>query len=573
MNSKAGERISDQHYRTAGAGIHGMANKVVVIGGVAAGASAAARLRRLDEKAEIILFEKGEYISFANCGLPYYVGGVIPQRNNLLILSPQTMQERFDIEVRIWSEVTRILPQQKLVEVHHLLSGKKYQESYDYLILTPGSIPVAPPLEGLDKTNVFTVRNIPDSDIIREYVQENQPSRAVVVGGGFIGLEMADMLNYLGIDVTILEASAQVMPPLDPEMASFMHRYIRNIGINLLLNRRAVRLEGEEHVQQVVLDDNSTIETDLVILGVGVKPETSLAREAGLAIGSTGGILVNECLQTSDPYIYAGGDAIQIKDFQTGHEMLLPLAGPANRQGWIIANNICGRKTSYNGAQGTAIVKFGQMIAAVTGLNEKRLQALGLPYLAIHTNPNSHAAYYPRAMPMAIKLLFTPREGKLLGAQIVGYEGVDKRIDVIATALRAGMTVFDLQELELAYAPPFSSAKDPVNMTGYAAANLVNGDVEVIHWPEVPARVAKGAFLLDVRTPKEVARGKVPESYHIPLDEMRLRRDEIPADKEILIYCHSGLRSYIAARILKQLDYRVLNISGGYNLWEAQQPE
>jgi len=547
--------------------------KVVIIGGVAAGASAAARLRRLDEKAEIILFEKGEYISFANCGLPYYVGGVISQRQNLLLLSPQDMQKRFNIQVRIWSEVTRIFPQQKTVTVHNLLSGETYQESYDYLILAPGSVPAAPPLEGLDKLNVFTVRNIPDSEIIRDYVQKTNPTRAVVVGGGFIGLEMADMLNYLGLDVTIVEASAQVMPPLDPEMASFMHRYIRNNDIELLLNRKAVRLEGNEQVHQVVLDDNSAIATDMVVLGVGVKPETSLAREAGLAIGSSGGILVNEYLQTSDPFIYAGGDAIQIQDFQTGQEMLLPLAGPANRQGWIIANNICGRRMTYKGAQGTAIVKFGNMTAAVTGLNEKRLRSLGWPYLAIHTHPNSHAAYYPRAMPMTIKLLFTPQEGKLLGAQIVGYDGVDKRIDVLATALRAGMTVFDLQELELAYAPPFSSAKDPVNMTGYAAANLVNGDVEIIHWPEVPARVAQGAFLLDVRTPKEVSQGRVPDSYHIPLNEIRQRLDEIPADKEILIYCHSGLRSYIAARMLKQLDYRVINISGGYNLWEAQQPE
>lgn len=547
-------------------------NRVIVIGGVAAGASAAARLRRLDETAEIIIFEKGEYISFANCGLPYYVGGVIPQRHNLLLVSPQTMQERFNIQVRVCSEVTQILPQRKLIEVQNLLSGEKYQEHYDYLILAPGSVPAVPPLEGLDKPNVFTLRSIPDSDIIREYVLKNRPSQAVVVGAGFIGLEMAEMLHHLGLHVTILEASAQVMQPLDPEMASFMHRYIKSAGIDLLLNRRAVRLKGTDQVQRIILDDDSAMAADLVIMGVGVKPETTLAREAGLAIGPTGGILVNEYLQTSDPSIYAGGDAIEIKDFQTGQEMLLPLAGPANRQGWIIANNICGRNLTYNGAQGTSIVKFGQMTAAVTGLNEKRLQYLGEPYLAIHTNPNSHAAYYPGAKPMAIKLLFTPREGKLLGAQIVGYEGVDKRIDVMATALRAGMTVFDLQELELAYAPPFSSAKDPVNITGYAAANLVNGDVEVIHWPEVPVRVAEGAFLLDVRTAKEVARGRVPGSYHIHLDDIRSHLEEIPADKEILVYCHSGLRSYIATCTLKQLGYRAVNISGGYNLWEAQQP-
>ena len=545
--------------------------KVVIIGGVAAGASAAARLRRLDEHAEIIIFEKGEYISFANCGLPYYVEGVIPQRSNLLLLSPQDMQKRFNIQVCTSNEVTRIHPQERIVTVRNLISGETYRENYDYLILAPGSIPFAPPLEGLDRPNIFTVRNIPDSDIIRAYVQDHHPSRAVVVGGGFIGLEMADMLNHLGLDVTIVEASSQVMPPLDPEMAAFLHRYIIDTDIDLLLNRRVVGLKGKDKVEEVVLDDNSIVAADLVILGVGVKPETTLAREAGPAIGSTGGILVNEYLQTSDPFIYAGGDAIEIKNFQTGQEMLLPLAGPANRQGWVIANNICGRKIPYKGAQGTAIVKFGRMAAGVTGLNEKRLRALEQPYLAVHTYPSSHAAYYPGAMPMAIKLLFAPGDGKLLGAQIVGYEGVDKRIDVIATALRAGMTVFDLQELELAYAPPFSSAKDPVNMTGYAAGNLVNGDVEVIHWPEVPARVSEGAFLLDVRTFREASRGKVPGSYHIPLDEIRLRREEIPADKEILIYCHSGLRSYVASRILKQLGYRAVNISGGYVFWEVQQ--
>lgn len=547
-----------------------MSKKVLIIGGVAAGASAATRLRRLDEDAEIIMFERGEFISFANCGLPYYVGGVIEQRQNLLLQSPQSMQERFNMEVRIWNEVTRILPQEKAVEVHSHWSGKDYKESYDYLILAPGARPAAPPIEGLAHPNVFTVRTVPDSDHIRNYVRDNQCREAVVIGAGFIGLEMAEMLLHAGLRVTILEASSQVMTPLDPEMAAFIHRYIEQSDIDLRLNRKAVRLEGSNKAEKVYLDDGSTVQADLVVLGAGVKPETTLAQAAGLALGSTGGILVNEYLQTSDPYIYAGGDAVQVKDRVTGEETLLPLASPANRQGWIIANNICGRKISYHGVQGTAIVKFGRMTAAVTGENEKRLKKSGRPYLAIHTHPNSHATYYPGATPMAVKLLFAPDDGRVLGAQIVGYDGVDKRIDVLATAIRAGMTIFDLQELELAYAPPFSSAKDPVNMTAYAAANLFNGDIEVVYWPEVPEKVAQGAFLIDVRTPEEIARGKVPGAHAILLDEIRSRLDEIPADREILLYCHVGLRSYIGTRILRQLGYNAKNISGGYRLYDVQ---
>lgn len=543
----------------------------MVVGGVAAGASAAARLRRLDETAEIIVFERGEHISFANCGLPYYVGGVIEQRQNLLLQTPASMKHRFNLDVRVMSEVIAIHPAEKTVEVYQHLTDERYQESYDYLILAPGATPLTPRIQGLEHPNVFTVRNVPDSDYIKQYIQQNRAKTAAVIGAGFIGLEMAEMLHQAGLKVTILEASSQVMQALDPEMAAFIHRYIEYTGIALHLNRRAVSLQGRERVEQVLLDNDELIPADLVILGAGVKPETALAQQAGLALGSTGGILVDEHLRTSDPYIYAGGDAIQVKDIISGEETLLPLAGPANRQGWIIANNICGRSLTYPGVQGTSILKFLQMTAAVTGESEKRLKKSGRPYLAIHTHPNSHATYYPGATPMTIKLLFTPEKGKVLGAQIVGYDGVDKRIDVLATAIRAGMTVFDLQELELAYAPPFSSAKDPVNLTAYAAANLLNGDIDVVHWPQVPERTAQGSFLIDVRTPGEFAHSQAPGAYNIPVDEIRERLQEIPRDREILLYCHVGIRSYIAARILRQLGYQAVNISGGYRLFEVQQ--
>lgn len=546
-----------------------MPKKVLIVGGVAGGASAAARLRRIDENAEIIMFERGEFISFANCGLPYYVGGVIPNRKSLLVQTPQAMKRRFNIDVRTHSEVCRILPLEKEIEVHDLLKNETYRENYDYLVLSPGANPIIPEIKGVDLLNVFTVRNVPDSDLVKQYVETQKPAAAVVIGGGFIGLEMAEVLHQCGVKVKVVEASSQVMGALDPEMAAIVHKYLRRQGIELILDDSAAALEGSSGVERVALQSGHVIEADMVILGIGVKPETWLAREAGLAIGSTGGILVDETLRTSDPYIYAVGDAIQVQDFVTGMDTLIPLAGPANKQGRLVADNIAGRRAHYDGTQGTSIIKVMDMAVAVSGSNEKNLRKLGIPYLACHIHPAPHATYYPGGSQMSMKLLFSPGEGKVLGAQIVGYEGVDKRIDVLATAIRAGMTVFDLQKLELAYAPPFSSAKDPVNMAAYVAGNIIEHDIDVVYWHEVAERLAKGAFLLDVRTPKEVESGMVEGAYNIPVDDIRSRLAELPKDQEILAYCQVGLRSYIANRILRQKGFKVSNISGGYKSYQV----
>lgn len=544
-----------------------MGKKVIIVGGVAAGASAAARLRRMDEEADIIVFERGEYVSFANCGLPYYAGGVINNRNKLLVQTPQSLYRRFNIDVRIMSEVVRIQPDHKTVEVKNIPEDKVYSESYDYLVLCPGAAPIIPDIKGANKSNVFTLRNVPDGDVIKEYINIYRPNRAVVVGAGFIGVEIAEMLKLNGLDISIIEAAPQVMGVLDYEMASIVRDYLQSQDIKLYLSDKLIALEGDTQAEQVLLASGQKIATDLVILGVGVRPESRLAREAGLAIGSTGGILVDEYLRTSDPNIYAAGDAIQVKDIITGEDFLLPMASPANRQGWLIANNIAGKAISYNGAQGTAIVKIFDMVAATTGRNEKALQRLGQDYRVCHIYPASHATYYPGASEMTLKVIFTPDEGKLLGAQIVGFEGVDKRIDVLATALRFGMTVFDLQELELAYAPPFSSAKDPVNLAGYTAGNIVNNHINIVYWEEVVGLLNQGAYLLDVRTPAEFAAGAADGAHNIPVDNLRQRLAEIPHDREILVYCRTGLRSYIACRLLTQHGYRVKNINGGYKLY------
>jgi NADPH-dependent 2,4-dienoyl-CoA reductase/sulfur reductase-like enzyme/rhodanese-related sulfurtransferase len=546
-----------------------MSKKVIIVGGVAAGATTAARLRRLDETAEIIMFERGEDISFANCGLPYYVGGVISDRKKLLVQTPRSMSSRFNIDIRTLSEVQRIIPDEKQIEVKSLMDGNVYKESYDYLVLCPGAKPIVPELPGINKPNVFTVRNIPDSDIIRQYIDQESVGSALVVGGGFIGLEMAEMLKERGIEVTLVEAGAQVMNALDPDMAALVHNYLKDQGINLILNDRPVSLDGGKNVEHVTLASGKEVATGMVILGIGVKPEVWLAEQAGLALGSTGGILVDETLRTSDPNIYAAGDAIQVKDYQSGNDALVPLAGPANRQGWIVANNIAGRRLKYTGSQGTGIVKVMDMAIAITGKNEKQLQQLGWDYMSCHVHPNSHATYYPGGSQMSIKLLFTPQEGKILGAQIVGYDGVDKRIDVLATAIHAGLSVFDLQELELAYAPPFSSAKDPINMVAYVAANMILRDVEVVYWNDVADKVAAGAFLIDVRTSGEIRQGMVDGAHHISVDDIRENLDKIPKDKEIISYCQVGLRSYIATRILRQQGYNAKNISGGYKLYSA----
>ena len=539
-------------------------SKTVIVGGVAAGASTAARLRRLDENAEIVMFERGEHISFANCGLPYYINGTIPKRSSLLVQTPEAMHARFNLDIRTMSEVREILKDEKKIRVTNVLTKETYYESYDYLVLCPGAQPFVPDIPGIDKANVFSVRNIPDSDNIKHYVETNGIKKATVLGGGFIGLEMLEVLNEMDIETTLVEASSQVMNGLDQEMSNIIHNYLAANDIKLLLNERAVFLEGDDLVSKVNLSSGNAIDTELVILGAGVKPETWLAEEAGLELGSTGGILVDDYLKTSDPYIYAAGDAVQIKDFVTGEDILVPLAGPANRQGWIVANNIAGRNIKYTGSQGTGILKLMDLTAAMTGKNEKQLRNLGIDYLTCKVHPASHATYYPGSNQMTLKLIFTPKEGKVLGAQIVGYDGVDKRIDVLATSIRAGLNVFDLQELELAYAPPFSSAKDPVNMAAYAAGNILNEDVKVVNWEDVPDLVANGAYLVDMRTEGEVKRGQVPGAHNICVDELRDRLDEIPKDKEILLYCQVGIRSYIGNRILLQNGFKVKNIIGGY---------
>jgi len=550
-----------------------MNKKVLIVGGVAGGASAAARLRRIDEKAEIIMFEKGSYISFANCGLPYYIGGAIKERKNLLVQTAEAMKARFNIDVRELSEVIKIDRQRKAVEVRSIKDGSIYEESYDVLVLSPGAFPVKPPIPGIDSPNIYTLRDIPDTDSIKTFLDEKKPQNAVVVGGGFIGLEMAENLHSAGLKVDIVEALDQVMAPLDYEMAAIVHNHIRGKDCGLHLKDGVKAFEPEGNRTAVVLQSGKRIPADMVILSIGVKPNNTLAREAGLEIGVTGGIKVNEYLQTSDPNIYALGDAVEVTDYISGNPALIPLAGPANKQGRIVANNIAGRRETYKGTQGTAIAKVFDMAAASTGVNEKALKKLGKEsgkdYITTITHSASHAGYYPGGSAMAIKLVYTP-QGRVLGAQIAGYDGVDKRIDDIAIAVRHGMTVHDLQEFELAYAPPFSSAKDPVNMAGYVGSNVLNGDVKTAYWYEAMNADISRTFLLDVREPSEYQKGHIPNAVNIPLDQIRSRLKEIPRDKEIIVNCQVGLRSYIGARIMMQNGFdNVRNLSGGYKTYSA----
>lgn len=481
------------------------------------------------------------------------------------------MKQRFNVDVRTLSEVVRIFPDRQEVKVHDLAGDRIYTENYDYLVLSPGANPIIPPLPGVDLPNVFTVRNVPDSDKIKLWAKEEKPGQAVVIGGGFIGLEIAENLKHRGIHVTVVEMADQVMAPLDREMANLVHRYLRQHQIELFLNDAAVSFLGEGRVREVQLKSGRSLSADMVVLGIGVRPENKLAREAGLKIGVTGGIMVNEYLQTSDPKIYAIGDAIQVRSFVGWNEVLIPLAGPANKQGRLVADNIMGRPAPYEGTLGTAIAKIFDLVVANTGLNEKSLRRLGLDYEVSYTHPAPYATYYPGGRNMSLKLLFNSSNGAILGAQVVGYEGVDKRIDVLATCIRKGLTVFDLQELEMAYAPPFSSAKDPVNMAGYVAVNIIKGDMEVVHWHQVESLVKAGALVVDVRTPEEFRRGAIPNAVNIPVDELRERIHEIPPrDKMVLLYCRVGLRGYLALRILKQHGYnQVKNLSGGYLTYEA----
>lgn len=546
-----------------------MGRKVCIVGGVAGGASCATRLRRLDEGAEIILFERGDYVSFANCGLPYHIGGVIPKREALLVATPTLLKQRFRIDLRIGHEVVRIDRDRKEIEVKDLTSGRTYREKYDALVLSPGAEPVKPAFPGADLPGVFTLRTIPDMDAIIRWIDERKARQAVVIGGGYIGLETAENLRHRGLEVSIVEQMNQVMATLDCEMAALVQAHLREKGVGLYLGEQ-VRSIGQKEGRLVVQTAGRELPADLVLVAVGVRPDTRLASEAGLELGPTGGIRVDEYLRTSDPDIYAVGDAIEVTHFVSGTPVVVPLAGPANRQGRLVADNICGRGIAYRNTQGTSVFKVFDLTAGSTGLNERVLARHRRPFQRVIVHPFSHATYYPGATQMSIKLLFDPADGKILGAQAVGREGVDKRIDVLATALRAGMTVFDLEHLELAYAPPYSSAKDPVNIAGFAASNILRGDVEVAAWDEVPPLQQEGALVLDVRTAAEVGQGMIPGAVHIPLDNLRERLGELPRDRKIVVYCGVGLRSYIACRILKAAGFaEVYNLSGGWRTWRA----
>lgn len=546
-----------------------MALKVVIVGGVAGGATAAARIRRLDEKAQIILFEKGEYISFANCGLPYHIGGIIKERDQLLVQTPERMKKRFNIDVRINSEVLRIDRKNKLVEVYCKTDGKTYTESYDKLVLSPGAESMIPALAGIESPGIFKLRNIPDAYEIKDFVDKVKPKRAIIVGAGFIGLELAENLEIRGVKVTIVELADHVIGHLDYDMAAIVHQHMKSKNIELYLKDAVKSFANTDNYIIAELSSGKSLKADMAVLGIGVRPLSKLAIEAGLKIGETGGILVDEYMRTSDPDIYAVGDAAEIKDFVSGNKVLVPLAGPANKQGRIAANNICGREEKYEGAQGTSIVRVFDVTVATTGNNERTLKKNGVDYEKSFTHSPSHAGYYPGSLPMCIKLLFSKKDGKILGAQIVGYEGVDKRIDVIATAIRANMTVHDLEKLELAYAPPYSSAKDPVNIAGYVASNVLKGDCDIFHWHDVAEIDLKNAMLLDVRTEEEYNLGTIEGAVNIPLDELRGRFEELPCNKDIYVFCQAGLRGYIACRILMQHGFKnVKNLSGGYKTYQ-----
>ena len=546
--------------------------KILIIGGVAGGASAAARLRRLDERAEIFLFEKGEFISYANCGLPYFIGDVIKDREKLLIQTPEGMRERFNLDVRTFSEVIAINRQAKTVTVRDHREKRDYQESYDRLILSPGAEPKRPQMEGIDLPGIFTLRNVPDTFRIHDFIEQNKPRHAVIIGGGFIGVEMAENLRERGLDVSIIEFTDQIVASLDLDMAAFLHAHIRQHGIHLLFKAGAAGFAKQADGRMTVkLTSGQPLTADLVIMSIGISPDSRLAREAGLELGLAGSIKVDEFLFTSDPDILAIGDAIEIKNLVTGQPGLIPLAGPANKQGRIAAENALGGRVSFDGVQGTAVLKVFDMTASSTGLNEKQLRRDKIDYQKTYIHPLNHAGYFPGATQLSMKLLFDPISGRILGAQAVGIDGVEKRIDVIATVQRLGGTVFDLEKLELSYAPPFSSAKDPVNMLGFTAANIIKGDVKVFHYHDVADLDPNKVFLVDVRTPEEYARGTIPEAKNIEIDELRSRLAEFPKDKPIYVFCQVGIRGYLASRILMQNDFKdVYNLSGGYKLYETQ---
>ena len=542
----------------------------LIIGGVAGGATVAARLRRMDEKANIILFERGKYVSYANCGLPYYIGDTINNREKLFVQTAKGFTDRFRIDIRTEQEVTAIRPDKTEVEIKDLSTGETYTDTYDKLVLSPGAEPLRPGIEGIGSKKIFTLRNVPDTDTIKNYVNTENPKRAIVVGGGFIGLEMAENLYDLGIQVDVVEMANQVMAPLDFSMAAIVHRQLTDKGVGLHLEDGVSRFEEKDGGVTVHLRSGKQIATDMVLLSIGVRPETKLAKDAGLAIGERGGIAVNDYMQTSDADIYALGDAVEVRHLVTGQPALIPLAGPANKQGRIVADNIVfGNKKKYPGSIGTSIAKVFDLTVAAAGANAKLLQQNNIPYISSYTHGASHAGYYPGAVPLSIKILFAPENGKLLGAQIVGFNGVDKRIEMLAQVIQRGGTVHDLAELEHAYAPPYSSAKDPVNMAGFVAENILNKKSRIIQWREL-AELPADTIRIDVRTHDEYKLGTIPGFINIPVDELREHLDELPKEKPIVVTCAVGLRGYLAYRILVQNGFKhVRNLSGGYKTWSV----
>lgn len=544
--------------------------KYLIIGGVAGGATVAARLRRMDEKADIILFERGKYVSYANCGLPYYIGGTIAQRSKLFVQTVKGFTDRFRIDIRVEQEVTAIHPEKRLIEIKRLDSGETYTETYDKLVLSPGAEPLRPNIEGIDSKKIFTLRNVPDTDAVKNHIDTAHPSRAVVVGGGFIGLEMAENLHQRGLHVDVVEMANQVMAPLDFSMAAIVHRHLTDKGVGLYLEDGVVRFEEQDDKMIVHLRSGRQIATDMVLLSIGVRPEIRLAQQAGLTIGERKGIVVNQYMQTSDPDIYALGDAVEVMHLITGKPALIPLAGPANKQGRIVADNIVfGNNQTYRGSMGTSVAKIFDLTVATAGANAKLLKANNIEYISSYTHGSSHAGYYPNAVPLSIKILFSPTDGRLFGAQVVGFEGADKRIEMFAQVIQCNGTVYDLTQLEHAYAPPYSSAKDPVNMAGYVAENILSGKSRIIHWREIDSLPAD-TVRIDVRTREEFRMGTIPGFRNIPVDELREHLGELPSDKPIVVTCAVGLRGYLAYRILVQNGFKdVRNLSGGYTTWRT----
>ena len=543
--------------------------KVVIVGGVAGGATAAARIRRLDEQAEIVVFERSGFISYANCGLPYYIGGVIEDPEDLTLQTPESFFSRFRIHMKVHHEVIAVHPDRKTVSVKNLKTGEEFEESYDKLLLSPGAKPVWPNLPGMNSDKLFTLRTVEDTFRIKEFVDQQKPKSAVMVGGGFIGLEVAENLRELGLDVTIVQRPKQLMNPFDADMASFIHSEVRKHGVKLALGYSVEGFAEKDNGVEVLLKDQPSIHADMVVLAIGVTPESSLAKDAGLALGMKGSILVNDRMETSIPDIYAVGDAVQVKHYVTGHDALIALAGPANKQGRIAADNICGGDSRYLGSQGSSVIKIFDMTAATTGINETNARKSGLDVDTVILSPMSHAGYYPGGKLMTMKVVFEKETYRLLGAQIVGYDGVDKRIDVLATAIHAGIKATDLKDLDLAYAPPYSSAKDPVNMAGFMIDNISKG-LKQWHLSDAANLPRDGSVtLLDTRTVGEYSRGHIDGFRNIPVDELRERIDEIEPGKRVYVICQSGLRSYIATRILEGCGFEAYNFAGGFRFYDA----